>query len=43
MLGWNFLDPAAGLLVSGLIIRAGLQTGYQRYAINHPSEILFIF
>lgn len=29
MLGWHFLDPLAGLLVSGLIFRAGLQTGYR--------------
>ncbi|KAJ7235000.1 hypothetical protein O6H91_Y449500 [Diphasiastrum complanatum] len=29
MLGVPFLDPLAGLLVSGMIIKAGLQTGYQ--------------
>lgn len=29
MLGWHFLDPLAGLLVSGLVIQAGLQTGYK--------------
>ncbi|MCO5568470.1 hypothetical protein L7F22_022169 [Adiantum nelumboides] len=30
MLGWHFLDPIAALVVSGLIVRAGLQTGYRR-------------
>ncbi|KAF3436408.1 hypothetical protein FNV43_RR23500 [Rhamnella rubrinervis] len=29
ILGMKFLDPLAGLLVSGMILKAGLQTGYQ--------------
>lgn len=29
ILGVKFLDPLAGLLVSGMILRAGLETGYQ--------------
>lgn len=29
MLGWHFLDPLAGVLVSGLIIRAGVKSGYR--------------
>ncbi|CAN0898998.1 Metal tolerance protein C1 [Linum grandiflorum] len=31
LLGVKFLDPIAGLFVSGMILKAGLQTGYQRY------------
>lgn len=29
VLGVRFLDPLAGLVVSGMILKAGLQTGYQ--------------
>ncbi|XWS46699.1 hypothetical protein CRYUN_Cryun14cG0090600 [Craigia yunnanensis] len=29
ILGVKFLDPLAGLVVSGMILKAGLQTGYQ--------------
>lgn len=29
ILGWPFLDPFAGIVVSGMVVRAGLQTGYQ--------------
>ncbi|XP_022758041.1 metal tolerance protein 2-like isoform X2 [Durio zibethinus] len=29
IVGVKFLDPLAGLLVSGMILKAGLQTGYQ--------------
>ncbi|EEF41618.1 cation efflux protein/ zinc transporter, putative [Ricinus communis] len=29
ILGIRFLDPLAGLLVSGMILKAGLETGYQ--------------
>ncbi|CAN1354412.1 Metal tolerance protein C1 [Linum perenne] len=29
LLGVKFLDPVAGLFVSGMILKAGLQTGYQ--------------
>lgn len=29
ILGVRFLDPLAGLVVSGMILKAGLQTGYQ--------------
>ncbi|PON57150.1 Cation efflux protein [Parasponia andersonii] len=29
ILGMKFLDPLAGLVVSGMILKAGLQTGYQ--------------
>ncbi|CAH1433749.1 unnamed protein product [Lactuca virosa] len=32
ILGVRFLDPLAGLVVSGMILRAGLETGYQRDA-----------
>jgi len=31
ILGVKFLDPLAGLLVSGMILKAGAETGYQRY------------
>lgn len=30
ILGMKFLDPLAGLVVSGMILKAGLATGYQR-------------
>ncbi|CAK9163994.1 unnamed protein product, partial [Ilex paraguariensis] len=30
LLGVKFLDPLVGLVVSGMILKAGLQTGYQR-------------
>lgn len=30
VLGVRFLDPLAGLLVSGMILKAGLESGYQR-------------
>lgn len=33
ILGVKFLDPLAGLVVSGMILKAGLGTGYQRYLI----------
>jgi divalent metal cation (Fe/Co/Zn/Cd) transporter len=31
VLGLPLLDPAAALIVSGMIIKAGLESGYQRY------------
>jgi divalent metal cation (Fe/Co/Zn/Cd) transporter len=31
ILGVPFLDPLAGLLVSGMILKAGIETGYERY------------
>lgn len=31
ILGVRVLDPLAGLLVSGMIFKAGLESGYQRY------------
>lgn len=31
ILGVPFLDPAAGIFVSGMILKAGIETGYQRY------------
>lgn len=34
ILGVKFLDPLAGLVVSGMILKAGLGTGYQRYLIR---------
>lgn len=30
ILGVKFLDPLAGLVVSGMILKAGLESGYQR-------------
>lgn len=30
ILGVRFLDPLARLVVSGMILKLGLQTGYQR-------------
>ncbi|KAH7291820.1 hypothetical protein KP509_29G036800 [Ceratopteris richardii] len=41
MLGWRFLDPIAGILVSGLVLRAGLQTGYKRSLWIQLSQSLF--
>jgi len=32
ILGVNFLDPLAGLVVSTMIVNAGLKTGHQRYS-----------
>ena len=29
-MGMPMLDPVAALVVSGMIVRAGLETGYQR-------------
>lgn len=34
ILGVKFLDPLAGLVVSGMILKAGLETGYQRYSVH---------
>lgn len=31
IVGVKFLDPLAGLVVSGMILKAGLETGYGRY------------
>lgn len=31
ILGVKFLDPLAGVVVSGMILKAGLETGYQRF------------
>lgn len=31
IVGVKFLDPLAGLVVSGMILKAGLETGYARY------------
>lgn len=33
ILGVKFLDPLAGIFVSGMILKAGLDTGYQRYPV----------
>lgn len=30
LLGVPFLDPVAGILVSGMIMKAGIEAGYQR-------------
>ena len=44
MLGVKFLDPLAGIVVSGMILKAGLETGYQRYVFNSPSfSSFFLF
>lgn len=32
ILGVNFLDPLAALVVSAMIFKAGLETGHQRYS-----------
>lgn len=37
ILGVKFLDPLAGLVVSGMILKAGLETGYQRCIASCPS------
>lgn len=39
MMGVPLLDPVAALLVSGMIVKAGLETGYQRQAIDVPSGL----
>ncbi|KAF9624997.1 hypothetical protein IFM89_016929, partial [Coptis chinensis] len=31
ILGAKFLDPLVGLTVSGMIFKAGIETGHQRY------------
>lgn len=36
ILGVPYLDPLAGLVVSGMILKAGIETGYGRY-IAFPS------
>lgn len=37
ILGVKFLDPLAGLVVSGMILKAGLESGYQRYILSNFS------
>lgn len=33
ILGVKFLDPLAGVVVSGMILKVGLETGYQRFIL----------
>lgn len=40
ILGVKFLDPLAGIIVSGMILKAGLETGYQRFRFNSPSDLV---
>lgn len=42
ILGVKFLDPLAGVVVSGMILKAGLETGYQRFILN-PNLIYHLF
>lgn len=42
ILGVKFFDPLAGLLVSGMILKAGAETGYQRYLISSVSPQFII-
>ncbi|PHU22154.1 Metal tolerance protein C1 [Capsicum chinense] len=35
ILGVKILDPLAGLLVAGMIMKAGLESGYQRHGCSH--------
>lgn len=39
MLGVPLLDPVAALFVAGMIVKAGLETGYQRYTAHSPSRL----
>jgi divalent metal cation (Fe/Co/Zn/Cd) transporter len=42
MMGMPLLDPIAALLVSGMIVKAGMENLYQRYSIDArpgPSKI----
>jgi len=39
ILGLKFLDPLAELLVSGMILKAGAETGYQRYLYLSPYSL----
>lgn len=34
ILGVKILDPLAGLLVAGMIMKAGLESGYQRHVFQ---------
>lgn len=49
ILGVRILDPLAGLLVAGMIMKAGLETGYQRHVFQLlsyfecPFLIIFFF
>lgn len=40
ILGVKFLDPLAGIIVSGMILKVGLETGYQRFQFNSPSDLV---
>ena len=42
MVGLPWLDPVAALVVSGMIAKAGLETGYQRYATDVPPGFFVI-
>lgn len=33
------LDPVAALFVAGMIVKAGLETGYQRYIAHIPARL----
>lgn len=43
ILGVRILDPLAGLVVAGMIMKAGLETGYQRYVFQLLSYLNFAF
>ena len=43
ILGVKFLDPLAGVIVSGMILKAGLEAGYQRYVFNFTMAISALF
>lgn len=43
ILGVRILDPLAGLVVAGMIMKAGLETGYQRYIVQLLSYLNFAF
>ncbi|KAK4357277.1 hypothetical protein RND71_022887 [Anisodus tanguticus] len=43
ILGVRILDPLAGLVVAGMIMKAGLETGYQRHVFQLLSYFVFSF
>lgn len=43
ILGVKFLDPLAGLVVSAMIFKAGLETGHQRYSRLPPCVCVYIY
>ncbi|WMV47584.1 hypothetical protein MTR67_040969 [Solanum verrucosum] len=43
ILGVRILDPLAGLAVAGMIMKAGLETGYQRHVFQLLSYFEFVF